>query len=166
MMRTQQGGTDKAPTAANDVATLQNEQVVYVSNENYKNSLKEAKHQQEPLKVTWGHWLGRSTGFETTEANIYQSLFQDYCQSFSGIPNYSKNFYLSWCCSNFQPFSKQIQSISNKIQKHFKPNHKSPVQNIELKLFCKIDPLPLKVKISKPLMYFFKIICLQICKIF
>ena len=34
------------------------------------------------------------------EADIYQS--------FSGLPNYSKNFYLSWCCSNFQRKSNPI----------------------------------------------------------
>ena len=28
-----------------------------------------------------------------------------YYQSFSGLPNYSKDFYLSWCCSNFQTIS-------------------------------------------------------------
>ena len=37
MLRTHQGGADKAPTPANDVVALQNEQAVYVPNENYRN---------------------------------------------------------------------------------------------------------------------------------
>ena len=36
-------------------------------------------------------------------------------QSFSGLPNYSKNFYLSWCCSNFQRNSNPFPTISNQI---------------------------------------------------
>ena len=45
MLRTHQGGADKAPNPANDVAALQNEQVVYVPNENYRNPLSEDKRQ-------------------------------------------------------------------------------------------------------------------------
>ena len=47
MLRTHQGGTDRAPTTANDVVALQNEQAVYVPNEN---PLREAKHQRELQK--------------------------------------------------------------------------------------------------------------------
>ena len=36
MLRTHQGGADRAPTPANDVVALQNEQVVYVPKENYR----------------------------------------------------------------------------------------------------------------------------------
>ena len=46
MLKTHQGGADKAPTPANDVAALQNEQAVCVPNENYKNPSREAKHLQ------------------------------------------------------------------------------------------------------------------------
>ena len=49
MLRTQQGGADMAPIRANDQATLQNEQVMYVPNENRRNPSREAKHQQELL---------------------------------------------------------------------------------------------------------------------
>ena len=42
MLRTHQDGADRAPTPANDVAALQNEQVVYVPNDNYR---KEDKYQ-------------------------------------------------------------------------------------------------------------------------
>ena len=49
MLRTHQGGADRAPTPANDVAALQNEQV-YVSNDNYRNRSGETKHQRELLK--------------------------------------------------------------------------------------------------------------------
>ena len=83
MLRTHQGRADRAPTPGNDVAAQQNEQVVYVPNENYRNPSRGTKHQQELLKdyfIMWGHWLGR-TGSEilqpTTlgaEAGIYQSF--------------------------------------------------------------------------------------------
>ena len=45
MPRTHQGGADSAPTAVNDVAALQNEEALYVPNENYSNPLREAKPQ-------------------------------------------------------------------------------------------------------------------------
>ena len=41
---------DRAPTPGNDVVAQQNEQAVYVPNENYRNPSREAKHQQELLK--------------------------------------------------------------------------------------------------------------------
>ena len=50
MMRTHQGGADRTPTPVNDVVALQTEQAVYVANKNYRNPLREAKHQQELLK--------------------------------------------------------------------------------------------------------------------
>ena len=39
------GGADRTPTPADDITALQNEQVVYVSDDNYRNPSKEAKHQ-------------------------------------------------------------------------------------------------------------------------
>ena len=41
IMRIHQGGSDRASTPANDVKALQNKQVVYVPNENYRNPLSE-----------------------------------------------------------------------------------------------------------------------------
>ena len=60
-----QGGTNSAPNPANDVAVLQNEQVVHVPNDNRKNPLREAKHQREILKDYFNHigWA-RRTGSE------------------------------------------------------------------------------------------------------
>ena len=40
--RTPKGEADREPNPANDVVALQNEQVVYVPNENYRNPLREA----------------------------------------------------------------------------------------------------------------------------
>ena len=40
---------------AHDIAALQNEQVVYVLNENYRNPLMEAKHQLDLLKDYFNH---------------------------------------------------------------------------------------------------------------
>ena len=42
MLRTHQGGADRALTQAIDVAAIQNEQVVYVPNESYRNPSREA----------------------------------------------------------------------------------------------------------------------------
>ena len=41
MVGTHQGGAERAPTPVNDVTALQNEWVVYVPNDNYRNPLKE-----------------------------------------------------------------------------------------------------------------------------
>ena len=48
-------GAVRAPTPANDVDALQNEQVVYVPNDNYRNPTRETKHQQELLKDYFSH---------------------------------------------------------------------------------------------------------------
>ena len=50
MLRTHKGTADKAPTPTNDVAALQNEQVEYVPDDNYRNPLREAKHQRDLLQ--------------------------------------------------------------------------------------------------------------------
>ena len=63
MVRTHQCGTDRVPTPANDVETLQNEQAVCVPNENYRNHLKEAKHQRELLTDYFNH-MGALAGQE------------------------------------------------------------------------------------------------------
>ena len=55
MLRTHQGRANRAPTPANDVAVLQNEQVVFVPNDYCRNPLREAKHQQELLKDYFSH---------------------------------------------------------------------------------------------------------------
>ena len=49
MLRTHQGGAHSAPTPGYDVAAQQNEQAAYVPNENYRNSSREAKYQQQLL---------------------------------------------------------------------------------------------------------------------
>ena len=55
MLRSHQGRANRAPTPADDVAALQNEQVVYVPDNNYRNPLKETKHQQDLLKHYFNH---------------------------------------------------------------------------------------------------------------
>ena len=57
------GRADRAPTIGNDVAAQQNEQAVYVPNENYRNALREAKHQQDLLKDYFIH-VGALVGQE------------------------------------------------------------------------------------------------------
>ena len=42
-------------TCVNDVAALQNKQVVYVPDDKYRNPLREAKHQQDVLKDYLNH---------------------------------------------------------------------------------------------------------------
>ena len=55
MLRSHQLGSDKALTPGNDVVALQNGQSVYVPNENYRNPLREAKHQRELQKDYFSH---------------------------------------------------------------------------------------------------------------
>ena len=55
MLKTHQGGADRAPTPANNVMALQNEQVVNVPNDNSRDSLREAIHQRELLKDNFSH---------------------------------------------------------------------------------------------------------------
>ena len=55
MLRTDQGGADRALTPPNDAAALQNEQAMYVPNENYRRPSKEAKHQRKSLKDYFNH---------------------------------------------------------------------------------------------------------------
>ena len=67
MLRTHRGTADRAPTPASDVAALQNEQVVYVPDDNYRNPFSEAKHQRDLQNDYFnhvGHLLGRRTGSE------------------------------------------------------------------------------------------------------
>ena len=83
MMRTHQGGANRAPNPGNDGAAQLNEEAVCVPNDNYMNPLREAKHQRELLKDYFNHMgaLDGRTGSEkyqpTTrgaEAAIYQSF--------------------------------------------------------------------------------------------
>ena len=55
MLRTQQGGADRAPTPVNDVGALQNGQVVYIPDDNYRNPLREIKHLSDLLKDSFNH---------------------------------------------------------------------------------------------------------------
>ena len=55
MLRTHQGRADRAPTPADEITALQNEQVVYVPDDNYRNHSREAKHQQDLLKDYFNH---------------------------------------------------------------------------------------------------------------
>ena len=44
MLRRPRGGADRAPTTADEIASLQNEQMMHVPNDSYKNPSREAKH--------------------------------------------------------------------------------------------------------------------------
>ena len=50
ILRTHHGSADRAPTPANDITALQNEKVMYVPHNNYRNLSREAKHHQDLLK--------------------------------------------------------------------------------------------------------------------
>ena len=60
MLRTYQGRASST-TKANNVAALQNEQMVFVPDDNYRDPSKEAKHQQDLLKDYFNH-LGAFSG--------------------------------------------------------------------------------------------------------
>ena len=61
MLSTHQGGPDRAPTRTDDIAAQQNEQVLYVPDENYRNPLREARHQRDLLK-DYFNYLSASAG--------------------------------------------------------------------------------------------------------
>ena len=61
MLRTQQGGADMTPSPRNDIAGLQNEQVVYVPDGNYRNPSREVTPQQDLLKYYFSD-LGAMVG--------------------------------------------------------------------------------------------------------
>ena len=48
MLRTHQGGADRASTPSDDISTLQNEQVMYVPDDNYRNTSREAQTPARP----------------------------------------------------------------------------------------------------------------------
>ena len=61
LLKTQERATERA---ADDIAAVQNEQVVYVPDDNYRNPSSEAKNQQDLLRLLQSSWLGRMTGSE------------------------------------------------------------------------------------------------------
>ena len=63
ILKTPKGGVDRAPTPANDIAALQNEHVVYVPDDNYRNPLRESKHQKKLLNDYFNH-VGSLAGQE------------------------------------------------------------------------------------------------------
>ena len=145
MLRKHQGGADRAPTPANDVAALQNEHVVYAPNENYRNPLREAKHQLELLKDYFNH-VGAldgqkdriwdvSTNNLGAEAGIYQSFLGLLSVLFRTTQLFPE-LLLPGIAQISNKFPKKIQS---NFQNYFKPNYKSPVENNQPKL-CKNVP--------------------------
>ena len=61
--KTHEGRADRIPSPANDVAALQNKQMENKPNDNYRNSLRKAKHQQDLLKG-YSHHVGTLGGQE------------------------------------------------------------------------------------------------------
>ena len=61
MLRTHQGRADRALTQADDIAAIQNEQVVYVPDGNYGNPSMEVKYQRDLMKDYLNH-LGALAG--------------------------------------------------------------------------------------------------------
>ena len=60
MMKTHKSGLDRAPTPADDKASIANKPIVYVPDENYR---MEEKHQQDQLKDYFNH-IGALAGQE------------------------------------------------------------------------------------------------------
>ena len=75
MLKTHHGGADRASTPANEAVALQNEQVVYFPNENYRNHSREAKHQCEQLKDYFndvGALAGQEDSFKTNQELLFK----------------------------------------------------------------------------------------------
>ena len=70
MLRSHQGRADRPPTPADDIQPPQGDQGEQRHQENFRNPLREAKHQRDLLKDYFNHvgrWLGRRTEFKKTE---------------------------------------------------------------------------------------------------
>ena len=81
-----------------------------------------------------------TTEYHGANAKVVRDIvFKRVVLSMSGLPNYSKNFYFSWCCSNSQrksnPFLTNLKAISNHITipllKNFNPSYvnMSPIRS-------------------------------------
>ena len=82
MLRTDLGRAHRAHNLENNVVAIQNEQVVHVPDDNYRNPSREAKHQQDLVKKYFNHvgaLAGQGAGSEmgvtlgTEEADNYYS---------------------------------------------------------------------------------------------
>ena len=94
MLRTQQGRLDRAPTPADDIAAIANEPAIYVPGENHRNPSGEAKHKRDILKDYFIHIFALAGQGLRCEEELHLGTEEaDFYQSFSGLPNYSKNFY-------------------------------------------------------------------------
>ena len=123
MLRTHQGGPDRAPTPANDVAALQNEQVVYVPDDNCRNPLREDKHQRDLLKDSFNyvrHWLGRRLGSETCQPYTLGQKKLASIIPFQDNPIIPRTFIEASVAHVSNKFPNKLQSISNKFQNYFK----------------------------------------------
>ena len=99
MLRTHQGKVERATSPANDVAALQNEQVVYVPDDNYRNPSREAKYQWDLLKDYFNH-MGALAGQEDRICDVLMKY-----------PGGRRSGHLSVLSRTIQ----LIQSISNKL---------------------------------------------------
>ena len=98
MLRTHQGGLDRAPNPADDIVAISNEAVVYMPDETTGTLPRRQSFSEtywKNLSFTLMHWLGRRTGSEMWRGNILRIEEAGIYQFFSGLPNYSKNFYKS-----------------------------------------------------------------------
>ena len=55
ILRTHQGGLEKAPIPVDDIVAIANEPVVYAPDENYRNPPRKAEHQVDLLKDYFNH---------------------------------------------------------------------------------------------------------------
>ena len=94
MLRPHPGGVATAPNPWDEVAALENEPLIYGADENCWNPSRKAKQQRDLLKNFFNH-VGALAGQEDLRCEKYSTLeTEGVCiyQSFSGLPNYSKNF--------------------------------------------------------------------------
>ena len=125
LLRTYQGGTDRAPNPENDAATLQNEQVVYVPNEKYRNPSRQAKHQRQLLKDYFNHVGGMGwTGLQDLRCGNQQSWGQKHLSvlsrttvsPFQDYPIIPRIFIQAGVAHIFYKFPNKIQFISKSFK--------------------------------------------------
>ena len=108
MLRTRQGGSGLAATPANHITALQNEQVVNVPHDNYRNPLREAKHKQDLLKDYFNH-LAALAGQEDRIWRYPGDRKSWHLAALFMATRLFQELYLSWCW--FQQIKKKTKTI-------------------------------------------------------
>ena len=89
MLRHYVGGADRPPTPAENIQLPQANQAANGPNENFRNPSREVEHQRDLLKDCFNNLHRVALGGQDLR-RLQDVIYQ----SFSGLTNFSKNFYI------------------------------------------------------------------------